>query len=146
VLGEHKGRIDDKRRVSLPRKLRESLSAGQGCEAPEFTLARGLDGCIWLLNASQWHEVEKSLGDLRGESFGFGSKEIRAFIREFYRRTSRTGLDRQGRITLPEPLMELTGCRKEVVFIAMPQRIEIWASERNPSCDDYDATAEKLFG
>lgn len=145
MLGELKGTVDNKRRLSIPRKLRERLTAS-GQESQEIYLARGLDGCLWLLDQEQWKDVERILQELRGESFGFGSKQARSFIREFYRRTATCSIDGHGRITIPECLMGLAGIEKEVLFIAMPDRTEIWSAQRDPSCDEFEDTAEKLFG
>jgi MraZ protein len=144
VLGEFAGTVDGKRRVNLPSKLRARLNLV--AKKQQLHLARGLDGCLWLLTPQQWQEVETSLGQLRKESFGFGSRQSRAFLREFYRRTANCSLDSQGRVMLPEALMKLTGIEKEVIFIVLPDRTEVWAAEKDPICEDYEETAEKLFG
>jgi MraZ protein len=144
VLGEYSGTIDEKRRISLPSKLRVRLNLAS--KKQELHLARGLDGCLWLLTPDQWQVVESSLGELSKESFGFGSKKGRAFLREFYRRTAQVQLDSQSRVMLPEPLMKLTGMQKDVIFIVLPDRTEVWAAENDPLCEDYEETAEKLFG
>lgn len=143
VLGEYSGTVDDKRRLSLPSKLRSALRIES---RDELTLARGLDGCLWLMTSSQWQDIESSLKSLRSEGFGFGTKESRAFLREFYRRTASCSLDSHGRISLPESLMALTGIEKDVIFIVLPERTEIWSAERNPVCETWDETAERLFG
>lgn len=144
MLGEYTGSIDEKRRISLPSKLRTHLKLAK--KNQEMHLARGLDGCLWLLTPEQWQEVETSLGQLSKESFGFGSRKSRAFLREFYRRTASCQLDSQGRVMLPEALMKLAEIQKEVIFIVLPDRTEVWAAENDPACEDYEDTAEKLFG
>lgn len=143
MLGEFVGTVDSKRRLSLPSKLKTRLQLG---EKETLYLARGLDGCVWLLTEAQWADVEESLTKLRQESFGFGNKQMRAFLREFYRRCAEVQLDSHGRVTLPATLKDLTGIVKEVIFIVLPERTEIWAAENDPSFDDYDETAERLFG
>ena len=72
MQGEYRGTVDSKRRLSLPRKLREHL--GLDKKGRSLHLARGLDGCLWLLTPSQWTDLEDGLGDLRRENYGFGSK------------------------------------------------------------------------
>lgn len=144
MLGEFSGTVDSKRRLGLPSKLRETLGL-QG-KKQEVILTRGLDGCLWLLTDEQWQGVEQGLKDLRKESFGFGSKETRAFLREFYRRKAQCKIDSHGRVLLPESLMKLHGVVKDVLFIVWPERTEIWAAEHDPEFDAYDQTAEALFG
>src|SRR2546423_3861920 len=58
LLGEYEHTIDDKSRVTLPAKFRESFAAG-------IVLTRGMDGCLYAYTRSDWDRlVETRLSPL----------------------------------------------------------------------------------
>ncbi len=148
LLGEFRHSLDDKHRVSVPARFREVLDPRKADDG--FYLARGLDGAIWMFTAAQWGEVDSIFQNLRGG--GLGSAKVREFERAFYKSAMFGVPDKQGRITLTERLLGHAGIKKEIVFIGMPHKIEIWAAERQRDFDDeyegdrYDEVAREFFG
>ena len=148
LLGEFRHSLDEKNRVSVPRKFREALDARN----PEdgFYLTRGLDGAIWMFTESQWRDVDQIFRSLRGN--GLGSEKVRQFERAFYKSAMKGVPDRQGRILLTDRLLQHASIQKEVVFIGMPHKIEIWAAEKQRAFDEefeggrYDDVAREFFG
>ena len=58
LLGEYEHTIDDKSRLTLPAKFRESFAEG-------IVLTRGMDGCLYAYTRSDWDRlVETRLSTL----------------------------------------------------------------------------------
>ena len=113
----------------IPAKFREQLGNG-------FVITKGLDRCLWLLDAESWNKLEYKL---RGMSV------LNAASRKFQRHFSASAIDgetdKQGRILLPPSLRTYAQLDKEVLVCGMINRIEIW----NKSLfEDSDIDPEQL--
>lgn len=134
--GEYNHSLDPKGRVIMPAKFREELGES-------FMLTMGFDGCICVYSNEEWMTfVEKlrTLPELR--------REARQTIRHFVARAAQCELDKQGRILIPQKLREYAGLIKDVVFVGVLSKIEVWSRERweASDIDDMDDIAEKLSG
>ncbi len=131
--GRYEYGIDDKNRVSIPSKFRETLSTNYDMRL----ILTNLDGCIVAFPYQEWVELQERMS--KRESSG---KEARAFLRFFYSGVSECPIDKLGRILLPQSLRTYAGIRKDVVIIGMFRKIEIWARE---AWDDVvrEATADR---
>jgi MraZ protein len=76
LLGAYEHTIDDKNRLTLPAKFRESFAQGT------VVVTRGLDGCLEVFRGEDWaRRVESRLAPLdpsarrRGSSSGSSSQE-----------------------------------------------------------------------
>jgi len=115
LLGEFEHTIDEKNRLTLPAKFRQAL-------APGLVLTRGLDACVGVYPAADWHRLRESrLAEL--DPF---SAEARALQRFFYAGAVETEPDRQGRVMLPPALIEHGGLGREVTVVGLGDRLEIW--------------------
>ena len=122
--------IDAKGRTTVPVKFREALGEG-------FVVTKGLDKCLWMLDAQRWEEIETALSQLpmtlpaarQMQSFLIGS-------------ACEGETDKQGRLLLPENLREYAGLTKDVVFSAVGARIEIWDKGRFQARDEELDIAE----
>jgi len=47
-------------------------------------------------------------------------------------------VDKQGRILIPNKLREQAGLEKDIVFVGVLSKIEIWSKEKWESNNDYD--------
>lgn len=116
LLGEHDHALDDKNRLTLPAKLRQSFSDGA-------VVARGMDGCLAVYTREGWNSfVERRLAGLNPFS-----KEARQMRRYIFAGASETELDKQGRVMIPPPLVEHAGLGREVVVAGVGDRLEIWS-------------------
>jgi MraZ protein len=116
LLGEHDHALDDKNRLTLPAKLRQSFSDGA-------VVARGMDGCLAVYTREGWDSfVEGRLAGLNPFS-----KEARQMRRYVFAGASETELDKQGRVMIPPPLVEHAGLGREVVVAGVGDRLEIWS-------------------
>ena len=76
------------------------------------------------------------------------SKDARAFVRFFFSGANEVEPDKQGRVLIPQNLLEYAGIEKEIVSIGVSTRIEIWSKARwdeyNNSDINFDEIAEKM--
>ena len=72
LLGEYEHTIDDKNRLTLPAKFRESFAEG-------VVVTRGLDGCLFAYRRPDWARlVESRLAPL--DPFSQGTRRIQRFL------------------------------------------------------------------
>ncbi|HEY7197981.1 MAG TPA: division/cell wall cluster transcriptional repressor MraZ [Gaiellaceae bacterium] len=115
LLGEHEHALDDKNRLTLPARLRQSFSDG-------VVLARGMDGCLVVYTREGWDAfVESRLAGL--DPF---SREARQMSRFMFAGASESELDKQGRVMVPPALVEHAGLSREVVVAGVRDHLEIW--------------------
>lgn len=133
LMGEYKHNIDSKGRLIVPAKFRDNLG-------DSFIVTRGLDGCLFGYPLQAWQELEEKLKKLP-----LAKKEARQFTRFFYSGAVECTLDKQGRINLPQTLMEHAGLLKTCYIIGVSERIEIWSQERwDNVTDEAEASFEDL--
>jgi len=119
LIGRFRYSVDHKGRLSLPAKIRKSFRGKKG--ARRFITTLGLDGCLFLFPSTEWDQIEKRLRQLhRFEN------RARFFIRSLMANASETELDAQGRITIPQSLLEQAHIEGEVLIIGALDRVELW--------------------
>ena len=134
-MGEYNHTIDAKGRLIVPAKFREALG-------DEFVVTRGLDDCLFVFPNEGWKVFEEKLSTLP-----VANKNARRFARFFLSGAATGELDKQGRILIPTTLREYGALEKEVVFIGVANRVEIWSKERwenSAVMDDMDEIAESM--
>jgi MraZ protein len=116
-MGQYEHSIDAKGRVIIPAKYREDLGES-------FVVTRGLDGCLFLYPQAEWQNFVEKLQSLPS------SQNTRKLQRQFLSKAMEAALDKQGRILVPALLREIAGLEKEVVFVGMMNRVEVWDKNR----------------
>ena len=119
--GRYEYALDDKSRVSIPSKFRETLSTNYDMRI----ILTNLDGCIVGYPYQEWVNIQQ-----RTSNFGAIKKEARAFLRYFYSGVTECPIDKLGRVLIPQSLKNDSGIKKNVVIVGMGNKIEIWAQER----------------
>lgn len=115
LLGEYEHALDDKNRLTLPAKFREAFAQG-------VFVAKGIDPCLIAYPPGQWDRfVEGALAALNPFS-----REARQMSRFMFAGATNTELDRQGRIMIPQPLVEHARLHREVVVAGVRDHLEIW--------------------
>ncbi len=135
--GEYHHTLDGKGRVIIPSRLREGLG-------DRFVITRGLDHCLFVYPNSEWVRLEQKLKEL-----SFTKKDARAFMRLFFSGAMEVEADKQGRVLIPQNLREYAGIEKDVMFIGVSNRVELWSKESweqyfNSADENYEELAEKL--
>jgi MraZ protein len=140
--GTYTSTIDAKRRIKLPKKLREAVpsSANQ-----HFVIGPGYDGCIFLYPVDEWTKQEVKLRNLKVEK-----KEHRFWERVFIPESEDVKIDGVGRLTIPDRLLGFAKLEKEVLILGILSRIELWSPEvykkyRQQYKQTYEDAAEKIF-
>lgn len=130
-MGEYNHTVDEKGRLIIPVKFRDELGS-------EFVVTKGLDGCLFAYDLTEWRVLEEKL-----RALPLTNKDARAFARFMLAGAASVEIDKQGRILLPQVLRNFAGLEKDVVLIGVASRIEIWNKEKWENAS-YDADAEEL--
>src|ERR1700682_5452531 len=102
LTGTYPRTLDDKKRIALPKKVREQL--GEGIE--QLFLAQGLDQCLWIYDKTGLERLAEKL-DQTPATDG----EARVFRRLFFAQMEAVDLDNTGRALIPERLVEFAGLK-----------------------------------
>ncbi|MDL1873278.1 division/cell wall cluster transcriptional repressor MraZ [Deltaproteobacteria bacterium PRO3] len=125
--------IDDKGRTSLPAKFREVLSASDD----NRLILTTFDNCLWAYPVPEWNAIEEKIAAL--PQF---KSEVKALQRVFVSGAVECPLDKQGRIVIPPTLRDYAGLKKDILFVGMTKRIEIWSKEKWSSV--FSVAQEKI--
>ena len=143
--GEYNNTIDQKNRLSIPAKYRKALDISNN---NTFVLTKGFDQCLFLYPLEEWKIVENqlsSLSTIKGKN--------RSFIRSIVRYANYLKYDSQGRIQIPEILLNYSNIKKNVAVIGVIKKIEIWSPDtlkdfelkKNILSDkDFDQLADEI--
>ncbi len=115
LKGEFSHTIDEKGRLIIPAKFRDDLGT-------HFVITRGMDSCLYVFPEEEWQAFEEQLTALPITT----DSKARRFVRFFEGSATPGDMDRQGRTLLPASLREYAQVDKDVVFIGMGKRAEIW--------------------
>jgi MraZ protein len=131
-IGKYYHTLEEKGRVSLPKKFREA--------GDEWVITRGLDGGLFLfLKNTFTTELEK----LQGRAFT--KKANRDFIRLMANDAQELEVDQSGRVLIPDFLRATAQLTKDVVIVGSFQRLEIWdVAQYHEYMDSLAAQAEEI--
>ncbi|HCT63257.1 MAG TPA: cell division/cell wall cluster transcriptional repressor MraZ [Erysipelotrichaceae bacterium] len=129
-IGEYRHNTDNKGRIIIPARFRDDLGE-------RVVLTRGLDGCITVYTLAQWNKVLEGLRVLPTTK-----KESRMYIHMLTAKAAECEFDAQGRVLLPQSLIQEAAIEKECVVIGVVDHVEIWSSHR---WDTYYADASASF-
>lgn len=119
LKGEYSHNIDAKGRLIIPAKMRDDLGE-------HFVITKGMENCLYIYPETEWEEFEQKLNDLPTTT----DKRARAFAYFFQGSAIDGDLDKQGRTLITSVLREYAKLDKEVVFVGMGKRAEIWDKAR----------------
>jgi len=143
--GEFYNSIDQKNRLSIPAKFRNALDQEND---KIFVLSKGFDECLFLYPLEEWKIVEEQLSSLSSIR-----DKNRNFIRKITRHANYVRYDSQGRIAIPEILLNYANISKEALIIGVVKKIEIWnkktllnyENQKNfLSDEDFEELADKI--
>ena len=137
-IGEYHHSIDEKGRIIIPTKFRDSLGN-------QFIITRGIENCLFVYSLENWAKITDKLNSLP-----FTQKDARTFNRFFMSGATSVELDKQGRVNIAAPLMDYASLTKECVIIGTGDRIEIWSQSSwesffNSTKDLMSDIAENLW-
>ncbi len=118
LIGSYLGSLSEKRRVAVPKKFLESLG-----EKP--IIAKWYEDCLILVGSEFWQELFSRLTGGR-KTISYGIRDIERFI---LGSAFEMEPDEQGRIIIPEMLARYARLGREIVFVGLVDRVEIWPKE-----------------
>lgn len=138
-LGTSFHRLDPKNRVHVPQRIRQPDKRSRGDSGGVvferfFLIPWEEDGCVFLLTDQQFQRMasEVPVNALGGE----GARKDRDDQRDFFSKVEFVELDGQGRITLPQAVMDFLFPKgsegkdedgpREVALVGAGLRAEIW--------------------
>ena len=116
--GEYNYNIDQKGRLNIPAKFRKALDPKND---NTFVITRGFDPSLIVYPLVEWKKVEQQLLLLSSIK-----NKDRNFVRSIVRYATISKYDSQGRIQIPDMLLEYGQIQKEVSIIGMINKIELW--------------------
>lgn len=118
-VGEYRYNLEEKGRLFIPVEFRRDLTP----EAQNtFVATQGQDECIAVYPLNVWKEViEKEL-----LNYPQDTPEQRWMVRHFTKPAKYIKIDSQGRINIPQRLLEYAKLNKEVMIVGALRRIELW--------------------
>ncbi|MEK7141095.1 MAG: division/cell wall cluster transcriptional repressor MraZ [Patescibacteria group bacterium] len=118
-LGEYDHSLDDRGRVTLPRKIRQEI------EERELVLAKGFEPCIFGFDRESWErEAAKHLDT------PVTDEKARKIRRYMFAGAQKAEIDKLGRILLPAQLKEYASISREIMVIGAGDHFEVWDRSR----------------
>ncbi len=119
-IGHYARTIDKKGRLQIPSQLRNAIEEsheGKGL----YVMLGERPNTLSLVTEQQFSAMGKRI---RTECIP--GKESLDFEQQFYSTTAHTGIDKQGRIVLPDYLTNMAGLKGDVMLAGADYRIDIW--------------------
>lgn len=118
LSGSYLGSLSEKRRVAIPKKFLEEFGV-------KLIIAKWYEDCLVIVSTDFWNELFHRLTG-GAKAISLGVRDIERFI---LGSAYEVEPDEQGRIVIPEILTKYAGLQKEVVFLGLRDRVEIWPKE-----------------
>lgn len=114
LVGEYRSKIGDKKRVAVPKKIRDDLG-------DDLILTRGYENALVIVNKDMWRKIAGEIID-----GSFINQNIRETSRFLVGSATELTPDNQGRIVIPTGLYEYASFTEEVVFVGLVNWVELW--------------------
>jgi MraZ protein len=141
LTGTHPRTLDDKKRLTLPKRVREQV----GEATTQLFVTPGADQSLWVYTKDELERLTAKL-----DQTPVTDAQARVFRRLFFAQMEEVDLDKTGRILIPDRLMQFAGLEHEVVLLGVQDHLEVWdagrwqaySSEHGP---EFDKVAEGAF-
>lgn len=131
--GENPSTIDGKGRTCIPSRFRDALAGSSDdvrfvvtkaapVDLGDGTFGRGLS----VYPLSEWQTIKKSI--LANEG-GFTSAQLNVVKRQIVNPAEECGADKLGRVLIPSSLRVHAGLERDIWFVGMGRRFDIWSKE-----------------
>ena len=108
--------LDDKHTLILPRAIRDQFG---NCET--VLVSPGPDHCLWVTNHAHLERLAERL-----EQSPALEAEVRVFRRLYYAQTEKASVGADGKVQVPDKLIQFAGLRQEVVLVGIDDHFELW--------------------
>lgn len=132
LFGSYEHSLDQKNRLRIPARLKQELGS-------DAVIVKGRDGCLYIYPsetktrlAEKLNEVNLTPKELKG---------LRLFLASMYPIDE----DNQGRFTLNSSLKQYANINKDLLFVGLNNRIEVWAKEMWETTQANDVDMSELL-
>jgi len=141
LTGTYLRNLDEKNRVAIPKRLREQF---QDKSLSSLYVSPGTEKSLAVYSPQGFDRLAQRLAEKSSQKPHFQN-----YLRLLYGRSENVPLDSQGRVRIPEWLVEFAGLQKDVVLLGVHDHAEIWdrtlwqefLEKHGPSYDEMAATA-----
>ena len=148
--GKFEHTLDSKGRTSVPSRFRDVLAElaeneEAGAQASETVIVtRHIDDCLICFPPSAWYAFEDTVAKL--PQLGRKAKLLK---RIFIAHAVECGIDKHGRILIPQTLRDHAGLERDVIWVGSLSTAEIWNPHRwesalRDSMEDEDVMEDAL--
>ena len=122
-IGQFPVRLDAKNRAFMPAGFRRLLQ--QSGQQTLVVRKDYFENCLVVYPASQWQE---EIAGVRAKLNRFDGDQQMVY-RKLVSEAQELQLDSNGRLLLPQALLDKVGIKQDALFVGMEQTIEIWAPD-----------------
>lgn len=130
LIGTYRHSIDAKKRMRMPAKFKNELGN-------DFIITKGTNKNLFVFSKAQFDELYEKLVNLP-----LFDEEAQKPVRKFLSSAFETEEDAQGRVILSKELMAFAEITKNIVFVGVGNRVEIWAEEEWDKISEDDEGAD----
>ena len=123
-FGKHNAKVDDKGRLVIPSGIKSVVPADQ----MEFVIRKDMySNCLEMYTKQEWANMSQAVRAKLDLAF---DEDHMRYWRTYMSDTVTVVPDAKlGRITIPKEILEKAGIEKEVIFLGVDYKVEIWAKE-----------------
>lgn len=118
LTGTYTRSLDDKQRFAVPKRLRDEFAEDK---LTDLYVAPGTEQSLALYSPAAFAQLAETLANRSSNR-----AEVRNYLRLFYARAEKVALDSQGRIRIPERLIEHAQLKRDIVLLGVHDHAEIW--------------------
>jgi MraZ protein len=118
LTGTYHRALDEKQRLAIPKRLRDAMGEA---DLKELYVAPEVDHSLALFSPLTFERRAQRL-----EQASSGRIEVRNYLRLYYSQAERLDLDSQGRVRIPERLVQFGQLKQDVVLLGVHDHVEIW--------------------
>lgn len=118
LTGTYERTLDDKQRLAVPKRLKEQFSSE---ELTSLYIAPGTERSLTLYSPQAFNALASRLAEKATNRI-----DVRNYLRLFYARAEEVPLDGQGRLRIPERLVEFAQLKHDVVLLGVHDHAEVW--------------------
>lgn len=135
--------LDDKKRLAVPKPLREEFSSNGVTHA---FVAPGQDRSLAVYSPTAFESLANKLA-----ANSSNRADVLNYQRLFYSRAEKVEFDGQGRIRIPDRLAEFAQLKSDVMLLGVQDHAEIWDKEiwaefLSRHAARFDEMAQAAFG
>ena len=130
LIGTYRHALDAKKRMRMPSKFKNELGN-------DFIITKGTSKNLFVFSKEQFDVLYEKLTNLP-----LFDEEAQKPARKFLASAFESEEDAQGRVLLSKELIAFANITKNLVFVGVGNRVEIWAEEEWNKLSDDDESAD----